>query len=878
MATDPPISASTQGTRETASSVVAPVRLACTQVLRGAPQPIRLGVPFAPGMLHDVGTASLRLASGARPLTDCTVLARWSDHSVKWALAEALLTDLMPGETQAYLEITPGLAPPVTTFVTGTDPQGIRVETGSHQVLLQIHGIAGRLCQVSTVTGKDLGDLRISLAAGRERACRLNLGAWQVEHAGRVRQTYTLRGTWPQWPELALQVRLSLYAGTGLMQCEVTLHNQRRARHEGGLWDLGDAGSCLIRDFSLHCFSHRPMQGAFVSLDAEQSMPLAAEQQGLLVQHSSGGRNWRSRNHVDAHGRVPLTHWGYDWQTFDGSRHCGARANPTVARLDADCLLAVAPVEFWQQFPKALRVGKHSISVGLFPSESEATHELQGGERKRHTTWVQWADTSDADLSLDWVHAPPRASLSPEWHAESKVWPCLLPIEQDPDERLALVLAKAVSGDKSFESKREAIDEYGWRNYGDVWADHEAAFYQGTVPVISHYNNQFDLLLGSLLQWTRTGDDAWWRIGAPLANHVMDIDIYHTTEDKAAFSGGMFWHTDHYLSAETATHRTYSKANQRHGSYGGGPSNEHLYTGGLAAYYYLTGDVAARDCVIGLADWVLAMDDGRKSPWTWLESSPTGLASRTFEDDYHGPGRGAANSLQTLLDAWELTGETRYFQFAEALIARCIHPQDDLIARDLLSAERRWSYTMFLTALDRYLALKAALGELDRQYAYAQQSLLAYAAWMVKHERPYLDRPEELEYVTETWAAQELRKANALYLAAAHADESLAARCELKALELSEAAWKALLAFPTLHVTRVIAIVASEGTRNVWLQGSSRAKFPVPNKDFAFGEPSRFVPALARLKQRLGGYRRPLSGALGWLSRRLRRAPHRIKT
>ena len=44
---------------------------------------------------------------------------------------------------------------------------------------------------------------------------------------------------------------------------------------------------------------------------------------------------------------------------------------------------------------------------------------------------------------------------------------------------------------------------------------------------------------------------------------------------------------------------------------------------------------------------------------------------------------------------------------------------------------------------------------------------------MVEHERPYLDHPEQLEYPTETWAAQELRKANVLRWAARYADEPL---------------------------------------------------------------------------------------------------------
>ena len=87
--------------------------------------------------------------------------------------------------------------------------------------------------------------------------------------------------------------------------------------------------------------------------------------------------------------------------------------------------------------------------------------------------------------------------------------------------------------------------------------------------------------------------------------------------------------------------------------------------------------------------------------------------------------------------------------------------------------ERRWSYTVFLTVLARYLSLKLEHGEQDQMYDYAQSSLTHFAGWMAENEVPYFDHPEKLEYPTEAWAAHELRKANVLRLAAAHADEPL---------------------------------------------------------------------------------------------------------
>ena len=79
--------------------------------------------------------------------------------------------------------------------------------------------------------------------------------------------------------------------------------------------------------------------------------------------------------------------------------------------------------------------------------------------------------------------------------------------------------------------------------------------------------------------------------------------------------------------------------------YGGGPSNEHNYTTGLLTYYFLTGDMSASEAVEGLADWVIHIDDGSKSKFRFFDRRPTGWASCTVSRNYHGPGRGAGNSI-----------------------------------------------------------------------------------------------------------------------------------------------------------------------------------------------------------------------------------------
>jgi hypothetical protein len=163
----------------------------------------------------------------------------------------------------------------------------------------------------------------------------------------------------------------------------------------------------------------------------------------------------------------------------------------------------------------------------------------------------------------------------------------------------------------------------------------------------------------------------------------------------------------------------------------------HDYSTGLM-FVTTNGNEPMRRSVLQLADWVLQMDDGRLTPFGWLTHADTGLASSTTSPLYHGPGRGAANSITTLLNAHRLTRDRRYLTKAEQLIKRCIHPSDDIDARNLLDAERRWSYTVFLQTLGKYLDEKQSL---DSRQQYGSAGAITPARWMARPEPALLDKP-----------------------------------------------------------------------------------------------------------------------------------------
>jgi hypothetical protein len=678
-----------------------------------------------------------------------------------------------------------------------------------------------------------------------------------------VQAVVRLEGSFPGRAPLRVVARLGFFAGTGLVRLALTVHNPRRARHRGGLWDLGDPGSVLFRDLSVElCLGGTTEPQLTWSAEAGQPPTPAGPAALELYQDSSGGENWRSRNHVNRRGRVPVSFRGYRLRAA-GRQHDGLRASPVLCLRGAGGVVSVAVPEFWQQFPKALKVEGRRLCVRLFPGQFGDLFELQGGEQKMHVVWFDFqAAGPEPGPGLDWAHRPCRARAAPQWYAASGAIPYLTAPAAGAGRPVDDYVAGAVDGPDSFFAGREVIDEYGWRNYGEVHGDHEAVHYQGPPPVISHYNNQYDILYGTILQYLRGGDRRWVDLFAPLARHVIDIDIYHTEQDRPAYNGGLFWHTDHYRDAATCTHRTYSRANRpAAGGYGGGPCNEHNYTTGLLHYYYLTGDPAARAAVLSLADWVVGMDDGTRTLFGLVDDAPTGLASNTTWQGFQGPGRGAGNSVNALLDGWLVSGRRDYLDRAEALIRRCVHPADDLAARDLPNVEMRWSYTVFLTALARCLDLKGEAGQRDWAYAYARASLLHYAGWMLEHEEPYFAHPEKLEFPTETWAAQEFRKANVLRLAAAHAGEALRPRLLRRADELADRGWDDLLRCRPSVTARARAILFVEGLKDGYFRAHGVRPAPAPAGTHDFGLPEPFVPqrrrVLARLKDPRG-----LAGAL----------------
>lgn len=805
-------------------------------------EPLTFGVPIGRGRLVDE-TRLVAVSDRAWP-TDARALERWPDGSIRWALVDVHaelagsaatleLRDDVPPPEGPRLEVTRrGAAVSVTDGTLALD-----VDPGDPRLLVRLEhdGVVIAAGAAPFVAMRDATGAPLDVVFSRV----------DVEHEGRLRVVLRAIGTTTvDGGDLAVAVRLTLIAGWATVGVELALHNPRAAEHPGGFWDLGDPGSMRLRSAGLVWALPSTPAGvrlAPTAADAAQSVALPC----AIVQQGSGGPHWTSRVHVNRDNVVALDGPGFVAEA-GGARTTGDRAHPWLACDGPERSFVVTATLFWQLFPKGVEVDAGGrVTCWSLPPGGDV-HEIQAGERCDCSWWISCARAGDGETAV-WCRRPSTVLPEIAAVAEVEALPALLPVAPGVNDGYEALVAAAIDGDDGFLAKRERIDEYGWRHYGDLYADHE----NGDTPgrqFVSHYNNQYDAVLGLTLQALRHDDHRWWQQAADLARHVARIDVYWTTRDRAAYNGGLFWHTGHYTDAATSTHRCYPRHS---GLSGGGPSNEHCYSTGLLLHHLLTGDPVSRDAVVSLGEWMIAIDDGRRArfPLPWLSHAPTGGASATVSPDYHGPGRGPANAVLALLNAYRVTGDPRFTAKAEVLVRRVVHPDVDPASHELLDVERRWSYTVMLQALGR--CLFAGVG--DAALAdYMRAVLLRYARWMADHEYCYLDKPALLEFPTETWAAQDLRKSEVFDLAAWHASTADERERFLeRARDFHARSIATLSAMPTRTRTRPLVLLLQYGYARTWFERVLPAAPLAPAPAGPWPARVPFVPQRAVAKRRL---------------------------
>ncbi len=793
-------------------------------------EPVTIGIPFPEGRLYKASKLVLHDSMYACLPLQTQVLAAWPDKSLKWVLLDfqTAVKANSTRELELILDESGTVSDKQMYISAEENPNYFFVDTKAAAFF--VNRDIFRPFDRVIVGGKEIIDIQKSRTVlTGESGIRYEpiINRIFFETKGSLRVTLKAEGSFMIRDGSAAAsffARISFFANSHQVRTDFTILNPKAAKHPGGLWDLGDPGSIFFKDLSLYSALSTSEPTDILWISEPGNRHSQSSDHGLCIyQDSSGGKNWNSRNHLNRKGEIRTSFKGYRVYSDDKIVEEGERANPVVSITDRNRKICGAVQCFWQNFPKALEAKENTLVIRLFPRQYNDVFELQGGEQKTHTFFLDFGDSRGAETMEGLIRWPLIPRVTPEWYAKSKAFDCLVPETEDRNRQITELINTAVKGHNSFFFRREIIDEYGWRNFGDLYADHEALGHQGPEPLISHYNNQYDCIYGMLMQFARSGKPDWFVLAHQLCSHVKDIDIYHTDEDRPEYNRGLFWHTYHYTDAQTATHRCFSKRHaefRNMADYGGGPALSHNYSAGFLFHYYMTGSHSSKEAVSDLADFIIANMDMADTLMSRTVSRIRKIRlylnclfgkgklvelRKVYELD--GPGRAGGNALNTLINAYLLTNDRYYIERAENLIYRCIHPQDDIKSRDLLDTENRWMYTVFLQALGRYTDIKTREGDLDAMREYAVQSLIHYAEWMAENEYPYLEKPDKLEYPNETWAAQDVRKCNVLLYAAKYAEAEQRDLFLKKAEFFYKEAVKYLFAHDSKTLTRPVALM-----------------------------------------------------------------------
>lgn len=786
---------------------------------------VRIGIPFARGELANPSGLAITGPQGTAQPVQTTILKQWPDASIKWLLLDFAVT--VPAAGHANYRLVQGQKP------TSEAGSGIRIVPGEDSWLVdtgttQFYLDTKEFCPFSRIVS---GDKDILDPAGAN--CQLDLNgsgrfspvikSIAIEVEGPLRATLRIEGSFASRQKMqpGFICRLHFFANSSRVMLDFTLHNPSPAHHPGGFWDLGDPASLYIRELGITFPFRKDLVKAISCSPKPGTPPFSSEDPSIrhaIYQESSGGKNWQSPLHRSWHGETPFTFSGFKLQIGHELTLYGDRATPVIwcGNNNGHGVAAGMP-RFWQEFPKAFEADQNSLKIALFPGCFPELHELQGGEQKTTTVHLDFAASRS---SIEWTRAPLTILAVPEVYQGSTVIPDL-PVITPEQSTAGDLIDLFVEGPELMLAKREQIDEFGWRNFGEIYADHEAVYHQGEQPFISHYSNQYDICAGMYRKFFATGAPLWGELAGDLARHLLDIDIYHTDHDREEYNNGLFWHTDHYIPAGLATHRSFSREHLQTKNplfCGGGPGAEHCYTTGLLLHYFKTGNDDYRQAVLKLARWSLSSLNGSQ---TLLATAKKSL--RYGRQLWHAVtgthqlfpryplSRGTGNAITACLDAFEAGGDRWFLEQAETLIHGSIHPADDLATRNLLNAEDAWSYTVLLVAVAKYLDKKGELDEWDERFSYARSCLLSFADWMLQHEYPYLDKPEILEYPNETWPAQDLRKSVILFHAARYTASEKQEAFLAKACFLYESARDQLKRHPTSSLTRPVALMLQNG-------------------------------------------------------------------
>jgi len=622
-------------------------------------QPVRGGLPFALGELHDpqvslVDPLGRPLPCQARPL------ARWHDGSIKWLLVDTQLS-LPPGQSVS-LRLQPGTGPRPTVRVTVEEsPVEVVVNTGVARFVfartafgcptaawLDLDGDGTCETQAAGAGSEFAGDiqhegpgapneenwLRDASAAPRERYGASAAGDYrvEVEHAHDLRAVVRLSG----W--------LTSATGRRLIQYVIRAH--------------ACAGGSELRLFPTFIYAGNPKEDFLRALWLRFPVPAGT--------HWALGGKERHQGELGEAGDVRLCSTGpekiYHLAPYDQDKavryEVRQGGQPIATGLEAAgwarlsggaTATELAVRDFWQMHPKEIALQREAVVLYLWPESGGKVLDLRrryddvenvyhydlslwpyGGEgiAVTHEVLLRYGRAADdrAEAQSAVLNRPPWLQCTPQYYADTRVFGALLPVDR---ERFPRLEARQDVGVAWIQRNQQQFHWDGMLDYGDtLFHGYNTPSHYGYVAprgwcsrgYVGWLNDDGGLTHALFIQALRSGDYDTFRTAANMARHSMDVDTCHYCAAQPRFVGGGHRH------------------DQQH--WGNGTRGYGTATHGILDAYLLTGDERAREVALETAHYHMDPFEGED------EDRPGGL-----------------------IRIWEITGEATYKAAADRLMA-----------------------------------------------------------------------------------------------------------------------------------------------------------------------------------------------------------------
>ena len=228
--------------------------------LRRANEAIRVGVPLSQGLVHEPADLAVTDSAGAAVPHQARALAYWSDRSIKWLLVDALVS------LEPFERVTLVLRPKARARGDDESRSGPRLRVTARSDAIEVD--TGRACfeirqqHAGPFSSVTMGTVSLLQAPGSKvRLTDRDNNSYEptierlfVEEQGPVKAVVVSEGRF-QGPRGAVPLRFKsravFVAGSACVSLDIQIRNTRAAVHAGGLWDLGDRGSCFIQDLTL---------------------------------------------------------------------------------------------------------------------------------------------------------------------------------------------------------------------------------------------------------------------------------------------------------------------------------------------------------------------------------------------------------------------------------------------------------------------------------------------------------------------------------------------------------------------------------------------------------------------------------------------------